>query len=94
MQKRRVENLLTRPYMGNTYSTYYFTLELNTHVNTRIHFGPPHSEYVTGGVTRGLLQHYTARSASVADSSEASSVSQPTVSCNLEPADCSFSLRS
>ena len=23
-----------------------FTLELNTHVNTRIHFGPPHSEYV------------------------------------------------
>ena len=26
-----------------------FTLELNTHVNTRIHFGPPHSEYVTGG---------------------------------------------
>eukprot|EP00964_Phaeocystis_antarctica_P081176 scaffold50762_cov58-Phaeocystis_antarctica.AAC.3 len=34
------------PSLHGQYVFNVFTLELNTHVNTRIHFGPPHSEYV------------------------------------------------
>ena len=58
-----------------------FTLELNTHV--RIHFGPPHSEYVTGGDHARTLAALYSQVTSVADASEASLVSQPTVSACL-----------